>query len=54
MYSNNQKKTGGLTAGLNRSSRGANKGSLSNLKIVRGSAKSAEYVFPKTQVGSGG
>ena len=50
MYSNNQKKTGGLTAGLNRSSRGANKGSLSNLKIVRGSAKSVEYVFPKRKL----
>ena len=46
----NQKKTGGLTAKINRTEKSAHKGSLSNLKIVRGSAKSAEYAFPKPKL----
>lgn len=46
----NQKKTGGLAARINRSEKSASKNSLSNLRIVRGSAKSAEYVFPKPKL----
>ena len=47
MNNNSPKKTGGLTARINRTEK---KGSLSSLKIVRSSAKSAEYVFPKPKL----
>lgn len=46
----NQGKTGGLTARINRSEKVASKGSLRNLKIVRGSSKSAAYIFPKPKL----
>ena len=50
IMNSNQKKTGGLAARVNRSEKSASKGSLSNLRIVRGSAKSAEYAFPKPKL----
>ena len=50
IMNSNQKKTGGLTAKINRTEKSAHKGSLSNLKIVRGSAKTAEYAFPKPKL----
>jgi hypothetical protein len=46
----NQKKTGGLTAKLNRTEKSISKGSLSNLKIVRSSPKSVDYAFPKPKL----
>ena len=50
IMNSNQKKTGGLAARVNRSEKNVSKGSLSNLRIVRGSAKSAEYAFPKPKL----
>lgn len=50
MNNNSLKKTGGLTARINRTEKNAPKGSLTNLKIVRGSSKAAEYSFPKPKL----
>ena len=50
MNNNSQKKPGGLTARINRSEKSASKGSLSSLKIVRGSSKTSEYIFPKPKL----